>query len=44
MPSGNQGVFIEAGNDNTVGGTAAIAGNVISGSGVHGVDLSGLQR
>ena len=41
MPNGNQGVFIEAGNDNTVGGTAAIAGNVISGNGVHGVDLSG---
>ncbi len=39
MANGNQGVFITSGSNNTVGGFAPGAGNVISGNSVHGVDL-----
>jgi CSLREA domain-containing protein len=35
------GVRIDAGPGNTIGGTAAGAGNVISGNGSHGVHISG---
>jgi hypothetical protein len=48
-PSGNtalgngvDGVLITLAHDNTIGGTAAGAGNVLSGNGVTGVSLSGV--
>ena len=38
--NGGQGIFVQS-NANTIGGTAAGAGNVISGNGTHGVDIFG---
>src|SRR5262249_38661186 len=41
IPNTNTGVIIADGNGNTIGGTTAGAGNVISGNGVTGVWLDG---
>ncbi len=42
LPNGGDGVEINSGaSDNTVGGTTAAAGNIISGNGGRGIDIAG---
>ncbi len=41
LGNGQEGIAVDSGSDNTIGGTAAGAGNVVSGNGGEGVSLGG---